>query len=96
MRSRFKGLVLVAAGLCWIAVALGIGLLLFQYVAGGAGLHVFGFFGPSSLTVSIGLAHVVGFAAAGWLSFVIGVGLCAYGFCRPLGRRISNQDVHPD
>jgi hypothetical protein len=71
---------MVVAGLCWIAFALVIGLFLFTYLVGGAGLQVFGFlFGMSSTTVVIGLVHFVGFVAAACLCFVIGVGLCAHG-----------------
>jgi len=68
------------AGLCWFAIALAIGFFLFEYLSGGAGLQMFGFlFGVSSLTVSIGLAHVVGLTAAALLCFTIGAGCWAHG-----------------
>ena len=71
---------MVIAGLCWIAFAVVICLFLYGYLLGGAGLQVFGFFFPvSSTTVLVGLVHFVGFSAAAFLSFVIGVGLCAHG-----------------
>ena len=71
---------MVMAGLCWIAFALLICIFLFQYLSGGAGLQVFGFFFPvSSGTVLIGLVHFVGLVAAAVLCFTIGVGFCAYG-----------------
>jgi hypothetical protein len=63
---------MVVAGLCWFAMALGFGLLLFQYLAEGAGLQVFGFlFGLSCMTILIGWVHATGFAAAGWLGHVV-------------------------
>jgi hypothetical protein len=72
---------LVVAGLCWIAFAALSGLVLFQYLIGGAGLQVFGFFfGVSSTSVLVGLVHFMGFTAGSCLCFVIGVGLCAHGF----------------
>jgi hypothetical protein len=71
---------IVVAGLCWIAFAALICLFLYGYLVGGAGLQMFGFFLPvSSTTLLAGLVHFVGFSAAAFLSFVIGVGLCAYG-----------------
>ena len=74
-----KSALMIIAGLCWLAGALGIGFFLFQYLGGGAGLQLFGFFDVSSTTVLLGLVHVVGLIAAACLCFVIGVGLCAYG-----------------
>jgi len=74
-----KSAMMVAAGFCWLMAAVGFGFFLFQYLAEGAGLQVFGFFGVSSLTVLVGLAHFIGFVAAAFLCFVIGVGLCAHG-----------------
>ena len=79
MKRYIKSTLLVVAGLCWIALALAIGLFLFQYVAGGAGAQRVGFFGVSASTVVLELAQLVGFVAAGCLSFVIGVGLCVHG-----------------
>ena len=80
MKRYAKSAVLVLAGIAWFAVALGCGFVLLQYLAEGAGLQVFGFsLGVSSTGVLIGLARVVGFAAAATLSFAIGAGLCAHG-----------------
>ena len=80
MIRYLKSTILVGAGLCWIAFAVVLLLCLFEYLAGGAGLQVFGFFfAVSPVTVLVGLVHFVGFAAGACLSFVVGVGLCAYG-----------------
>jgi hypothetical protein len=84
MIRYLKSTVMVVVGLCWLAFAMLIGCLLFQYLGGGAGLQVFGFFfGVSSTTVLVGLVHFVGFAAAACFCFVIGVGLCAHGLVPP-------------
>jgi hypothetical protein len=80
MNRYIKSTMMVIAGLCWIAFAVGVCLFLFGYLLGGAGLQVSGFFFPvSSVTVLVGLFHFVGFSAAAFLCFVIGVGLCAHG-----------------
>jgi hypothetical protein len=80
MTRYIKSTVLVIAGICWIAFAALICLFLYAYLGGGAGLQVFGFFFPvSSTTLLVGLVHFIGFSAAAFLSFVIGVGLCAHG-----------------
>ena len=80
MTRYLKSTLLVVVGLGWIAMAVFIGLLLFEYLVGGAGLQVFGFFfSVSSTTVLIGLIHFVGFAVAAFLCFIIGAGLCAHG-----------------
>ena len=80
MIRYIKSTMMPVAGLCWIAFAMLICLFLYGYLVGGAGLQVFGFFLPvSSTTVLVGLVHFVGFSAAAFLSFVIGVGLCAHG-----------------
>ncbi len=79
MTRYLKSALLVAAGLCWFAVAVGFVFLFFEYMAEGAGLQVFGFFGISSLTIAVGLVHIVGFSAGAFLSFLIGAGLCAHG-----------------
>ena len=80
MTKYFKSTMMVMAGLCWLAFALLIGIFLYQYLSGGAGLQVFGFFFPvSSGTVLIGLVHFLGFVAAAVLCFTIGVGLCVHG-----------------
>ena len=80
MTRYIKSTLLVIAGLCWIAFAVLICVFLYGYLVGGAGLQAFGFLFPvSSGTVLVGLVHFVGFSAAAFLSFVIGVGLCALG-----------------
>ena len=79
MTRYIKSTLLVVAGLCWLILALGIGFFLFQYLAEGAGLQVIGFFALSSITVLIGLVHVVGFVAAAYLCFVTGLGLFVHG-----------------
>ena len=71
---------MIAAGSCWIVFALVLGLFVFRYLSGGAGLQVFGFFfSVSSATVLMALVHLVGFIAAACLCFAIGVGLCVHG-----------------
>ena len=79
MTRYIKSTLIIVAGICWLAFALVIGFFLFQYLGGGAGFQLFGFFEVSSTTVLIGVVHVVGLGAAACLCFVIGVGLCAYG-----------------
>jgi len=80
MTRYVKSSMMVIAGVCWLAFALLLCFFLFQYLVGGAGLQVFGFFFPvSSTTVLVGLVHFTGFVAAAGLCFVIGVGLCAHG-----------------
>lgn len=79
MKRYIKSTMMVVAGCCWFAFAAAIGLFLFQYLAAGAGLQLFGFLGLSSTTVVLGLAHFVGLTAAACVCFVVGVGFCAYG-----------------
>jgi hypothetical protein len=64
------------AGVCGCLCALGFGFLLFQYIAEGAGLQVFGL-GVSSGSVLVGLVHVVGFATGALVFFALGATLCA-------------------
>lgn len=71
---------MVGAGVGCLTGALAVVLFLFLYLAEGAGLQLFGFFGVSSITVMAGLAHVVGFLAAASLLFLLGITLCAHGF----------------
>jgi hypothetical protein len=76
-----KSTLMVAGGLVWLALALVIGIFLFQNLGENAavsGFNVFGF--PiSSLNIGFGLLHVVGFSAAAWLCLVVGIGLCVHG-----------------
>jgi hypothetical protein len=68
----------VAAGMFWILLSLGFGLILVQYVAGGARLQLFD--GPvSSGSVLMGSAQVAAFFTAMVICFAIGAGLCAHG-----------------
>lgn len=94
MFSHIKNAVLVIAGLCWLGFAAGFTVFLFQYLAGGAGLQVFGFVPPmSSATALMELAHFVGFASAAALCFVIGIGLCARGFVTAPDQAETRTDV---
>ena len=76
MMRSIKSTMLVAGGLCWLGFAVGFGFIVLQYLAGNAGWSVFGFFGVSAL---ISMVHVIGFSAATFLCFTIGVGLCVHG-----------------
>jgi hypothetical protein len=77
--KEYKRILLVAAGVCWLLFAAVIGLILIQYFAGGAGMQVFGFLGISSLTVALEVGHVIGFVAAAFVCFAIGMLLCLHG-----------------
>ena len=79
MARYIKSTSMVVGGLCCFASSLAVLLFLFLYLAEGAGLQVFGFFGVSSITILTGLAHVVGFVTAACLLFLLGAALCAYG-----------------
>ncbi|MEW6305949.1 MAG: hypothetical protein AB1705_20935 [Verrucomicrobiota bacterium] len=84
MTRYLKSVIMVMAGLCWVAFAVLICVSLYGYLAGGSGLQVFGFLFPaSSTTVLVGLIYFVGFVAAACLSFVIGVVLLARGVTPP-------------
>jgi hypothetical protein len=84
---------LVIAGLCWIAFAVVICLFLYGYLVGGAGLQLFGFFFPvSSTSILVGLVHFVGFAAAAFLCFTVGVGMLAYGVTLPQKKECEDHD----
>ena len=94
MTRYIKSTMMIMAGLCWIGFALFICFFLFQYLSGGAGLQVFGFFFPvSSGTVLIGMVHFIGFVAAACLCFTIGVGLCAYGMVAGSGAEEKLGDL---
>jgi hypothetical protein len=94
MRRFIKSTMMVTAGLCWIALAVFICLFLYGYLVGGAGLQLFGVFFPfSSTTVLVGLVHFVGFSAAAFLSFAIGVCLCAHGVVP--GPELEQKTVAP-
>ena len=82
--TRFvKSTMMVITGVGCLMVAVVIGLFVFQYLTGGAGGQVFGFFGVTSTGVLIGIVHLTGFLAGTWLCFVVGVVLCAHGLVPP-------------
>jgi hypothetical protein len=85
--KSLKSILLVSAGICWLLFAAVIGLVLIEYLTGGAGLQVLGLLGLSSLTVVLGLGQVIGFAAAAGLCGIIGVGLCVHGLVPPEERK---------
>ena len=59
-----------------------IALFALVYVGGDAALQLFGPFGfvAPIASAGIGVVHFVGFCAAGFFCFVIGIALCAYAF----------------
>lgn len=75
-----------------MVAAVGLAVFAFVYVTA---LQLFGPFGFSAPMVSagIGVIHFVGFCAAAFFCFVIGVGLCACGVCGAANdyRRVSSQ-----
>jgi hypothetical protein len=83
MRKHIKSTMMLMASLCWLATALLIVAFLYQYLTEGAGLQVFGFLDIGSMSILIGLAQVIGFAAAAALCAVCGMMLCARGLVSP-------------
>jgi hypothetical protein len=81
MKQFIKSVALVAAGLVWLGFALIIGILLFQGRAEGGGLPILNLFGFDFLSLNIGLGfvHFVGFFAAAFLCFLVGIWLCTLG-----------------
>lgn len=77
MPRYLKSTLLIAAGLCWLGVALGI--VFFLFFEGYSGEQTVGFFGVSSPTIAFGLIPVCGFLAVAGLCALIGLGLCVYG-----------------
>ena len=76
--TPLKRVIYVVGGVLWILFSVGFGVILFKYIAGGAGLQSIG--GPvSSGSVLLGLVHLAGFVAAAVISFAIGAWLCARG-----------------
>jgi hypothetical protein len=71
---------MLAAGLCWMVAALGIGVITLDYVCGGAGLQFLGPLGlsVSGISVGIGVVHFIGSCVGAFLCFAVGAGLCAY------------------
>ena len=69
-----------------MVAAVGMAVFALADVSGGGALQSFGPFGFSAPMASagIGVIHFVGFCAGAFFSFVIGAGLCAYGYA---GRR---------
>jgi len=85
-----KRIVYVVGGIFWFLFSLGFGLILVDYIAGGAGLQFFG--GPvSSGSVLLGLVHLTGFVAGILICFAIGAGLCARGL---VSHPEHEQDEH--
>jgi hypothetical protein len=84
-----KRTLILAAGLCWMVAALGIGAFAVEYLCGGAGLQVLGRLGlsVSGVGVGIGVVHFIGFCVGAFLCFVVGIGLCAYAVVRRDGIR---------
>lgn len=80
LAAVIKRALILTAGLCWILAAIGIAALAFAYLNGGAGLQLLGPLGMSisAMTVGIGTIHFIGFCLGAFLSFAVGVALCAY------------------
>jgi hypothetical protein len=81
MTRHLKSILLVAAGLCWLAVALSI--VLFLFFSGSEGEQVVGFFGVTPPTIVFGLIPICGFLAMAGLCALIGLGLCVHGLVPP-------------
>jgi len=93
--KEIKSILLVAAGLCWLMFAAVIGLILVQYFGGGAGMQLFGFLGLGSLTVVLGLGQVIGFVAAAFVCFAIGMLLCLHGLIPARASEETGSSVPP-
>ena len=77
-RLPVKRIMYVVGGIFWLLFSLGFGLILVDYLAGGAGLQFVG--GPvSSGSVLLGLVHFTGFVTAVVICFAVGAALCARG-----------------
>lgn len=79
--QTMKRPLLVITGSCWLLFAAGSAAVLVRYCLKGAGLQLFGGL-FSTITLSLGTVHIIGFALAALLSFAIGAGLCAYGMVK--------------
>jgi hypothetical protein len=76
-----KRAVTLIASACWLLFAIGFGVLLVQYLLGGAGLQFSaGLFSDSS--VLIGMVHVTGLAFASLGCLAVGAALWARAFAR--------------
>ncbi len=90
-----KRILFVFGGLCWFGFALGFGFFLVLYVADGAGSQFLGL-GISSVSVAMGLVHVVGLVAASILCFAVGASLCAHGlYPNPEARSANSARPKP-
>lgn len=76
--SKMTQVALVTGGMLWILFAVGFAIILVQYLFAGAGIQLMPW-GLWTGGVLIGLVQVCGIFFASALSFVIGVGMCAYG-----------------
>ena len=76
---EIKSVLYFAAGLCWLLFAGGFALILIQYLTDGAALQLFGYHQLSSITIGFGVRHVLGFAAAAFVCFAVGMLLCLHG-----------------
>jgi hypothetical protein len=80
----------VVGGVLWILFSVGFGVILFKYIARGAGLQSIG--GPvSSGSVLLGLVHLTGFVVAAVICFTIGAWLCARGVVSDEAHEQQNQ-----
>jgi hypothetical protein len=77
MPKRVKSALMFAAGFCLFGLAAALGWELCRYVFDGAGAQL-GFLAISSLTLSIGLVHVVGFSFGILLCIAGGIGLLVH------------------
>ena len=91
MTIWLKTVFLLLAGLCWQATGVFVLIFAFRYLGNGAGAQLFPFFSVSSTSVMVGLVHFLGFMAAAFLSFVIGVALCARA-CVPAQKGCSRNN----
>ena len=76
---EIKSVLLFAAGLCWLLFAAAFGLILIQYFTDGAGLQLFSFLHLSSITITLGAGHIIGFGASAFVCFAVGMLLCLHG-----------------
>ena len=78
---RFRRVVYLTIGVCWILFALVFGLFLVAYVAEGAGFQLFAL-SVTSMSVLVGLVHISGLVVAACISFCFGVVMLAQGLLR--------------
>ena len=78
---RFRRVVCLTIGVCWILFALVFGLFLVACVAEGAGFQLFAL-SVTSMSVLVGLVHISGLVVAACISFCFGVVMLAQGLLR--------------